>query len=483
MDKYLKIIYDDYYNLKRTLDFACDRDVIQFVYFLSKYNINGSNIENIVKAYKKEKSKEYKDFIEKINSDSYFSARETLHFTYPLNETFKRLDVLFEMIGDKKWNEIFGYSYEFLYTFVTVVICRIVLFHNLNEIEPNEGYANSDAKECYFTKDELNKYLQNSSGEIDLVLNDLSVNFSELSNVKDVYKIIAFNEHYYLFFIWDFLYNLFNIYSIKIKSVLGNDEFNKKRGKAFETVCYNNLNQCFNYGKIYKGLEYDYKSGNHEIDILMELNKVVVIFECKSGAFDSLEFENDSELYSAFVKVYGNGYKTINDLNDYILEGNNTFRDKDKNNIEIDIKNKSVVYVNLSLYNIEFIQTSIQKIKSARMKKVDVYPICWNYIDFLTLTKVAIVDYELFEEYLKKRFNIINNYKNLTLDYDEVDAFGLLTDPSQKHFVDNILLSESTSNSNIDMNFMISNGIYREEFNSGLDRKYLLGFINENTGD
>lgn len=71
----------------------------------------------------------------------------------------------------------------------------------------------------------------------------------------------------------------------------------------------------------------------------------------------------------------------------------------------------------------------------------------------------------------------------MTLDYDEVDAFGLLTDPSQKHFVDNILLSESTSNSNIDMNFMISNGIYREEFNSGLDRKYLLGFINENTGD
>ena len=117
------------------------------------------------------------------------------------------------------------------------------------------------------------------------------------------------------------------------------------------------------------------------------------------------------------------------------------------------------------------------------MKKVDVYPICWNYIDFLTLTKVAIVDYALFEEYLKKRFNIINNYKNLTLDYDEVDAFGLLTDPSQKHFVDNILLSESTSNSNIDMNFMISNGIYREEFNSGLDRKYLLGFIHENTGD
>lgn len=483
MDKYLKIIYDDYYNLKRTLDFACDRDVIQFVYFLSKYNVNGSNKENIVKDYKKEKSKEYKVFIENINSDSYFSARESLHFTYPLNETFRRLDVLFEMIGDKKWKEIFGYSYKFLYAFVTVVICRIVLFHNLNEIDPNEEYANSDAKECYFTKSELNKYLLDSSDEIDLVLNDLSVNFSELSNVKDVYKIISFNDHYYLFFIWDFLYNLFNIYSIKIKSALGNDEFNKKRGKAFETVCYNNLNQCFKYGKIYKGLEYDYKSGNHEIDILMELNEVIVIFECKSGAFDSLEFENDGELYSAFVKVYGNGYKTINDLNEYILGGNNTFRDKDKNNVEIDIKNKTVVYVNLSLYNIEFIQTSIQKIKSERMKKVDVYPICWNYIDFLTLTKVAIVDYMLFEEYLKKRFNIINNYKNLTLDYDEVDAFGLLTDPSQKYYVDNILLSESTSNSNIDMNFMISNGIYREEFNSGFDREYLLGFIHKNTGD
>ena len=39
LEKYLKIIYDDYYNLKRTVDLMCDRDVIDFVYFLSKYKI------------------------------------------------------------------------------------------------------------------------------------------------------------------------------------------------------------------------------------------------------------------------------------------------------------------------------------------------------------------------------------------------------------------------------------------------------------
>lgn len=477
MDELLKIIYDDYYNIQRTLDLQCDQDVIKLVYFLSKCKDIPRNINDLVKLYKKEKSKDYIAFLEKMKGDSYFSARETLHFTYPMNETLKRLDILYQIIGEKEWIEIFGYSYEFLHIFIRVILCRITLFHNLNELEPSSEYKKSRTKECYFTKEELYEYMPNYTKEIDLILKDISIDFFSIANVKDVYKILCYNEHYYLFFIWDFLYNLFNVYTIKIKNKLGHDEFNKRRGRSFEIVCYNNLKECFKYGKIYRGLVYDYKSGNHEVDILIELDTVVVVFECKSGAFDSTEFDSDNELYENFVKVYGRGYKTINDLNNYILDGNSKFRDKDKNTINIDVKNKQVIYINLSLYNIEFIQTNIQKIKSDKMRRVNIYTICWNYIDFLSLTKLAKANYKKFEEYFKLRFSIINDYKNLTLDYDEVDVFGFLMDPANQYFIENILLTKDTKKSDVNINFTISNGVYRKELNSELDKKFLLDFL------
>ena len=108
---------------------------------------------------------------------------------------------------------------------------------------------------------------------------------------------------------------------------------------------------------------------------------------------------------------------------EYLKKGNNVFRTKSGEKINLDSNNKKVIYVNLSLYNIEFLQTNIQKIKSKKIRKVLIYPICWNYIDFLTLSQVACVNYGLFEDYFIKRFNIINNNKNLTFDYDEVNAF------------------------------------------------------------
>ena len=33
LEKYLKTIYDKYYNLIKDTEFMCDRDIIEFVYF------------------------------------------------------------------------------------------------------------------------------------------------------------------------------------------------------------------------------------------------------------------------------------------------------------------------------------------------------------------------------------------------------------------------------------------------------------------
>lgn len=48
LEKYLKIIYDDYYNLNRTIDLACDMDVIEFVYYLSKCRFENKTLKELI---------------------------------------------------------------------------------------------------------------------------------------------------------------------------------------------------------------------------------------------------------------------------------------------------------------------------------------------------------------------------------------------------------------------------------------------------
>ena len=51
LEKYLKIIYDKYYNLNKDTDFMCSRDIIEFVYFLSKYQIENKTFKDLVSEY------------------------------------------------------------------------------------------------------------------------------------------------------------------------------------------------------------------------------------------------------------------------------------------------------------------------------------------------------------------------------------------------------------------------------------------------
>lgn len=485
LENYIQIIYNDYFGLNIENEFYTDKDDIKFIQFLSKYDIKDETFEQVKKKYLDKNSMELLERVKSEEFEEFFAEKNTLHFTYPFLETFKRIEVLYETIGEKKWREIFGYDYEDLYEVITMIIIRIVYFYNnyatmsdeneKKEYEKNIRYATTP----YFTKEEINSYFNNSE-EIDRILSDISIDFNQQKNINDACSILVVNEHYYLIFIWDFLYNLYDIYLNKIKTKINIDEFNRKRGKVFENICYKTLKENFPKYEVYKSLEYDYNNGNHEIDILLKLEKTIIVFECKSGAYDTYKSLEDGKIYSNFKKTYGRGYKTINDLNNYIKSGKTSFRTKDGEIIDFDFKNNCVVYVNLSLYNIELLQTNIQKIDESKITPVDVYPICWNFIDFLSLTKVACVDYELFANYFIKRFNMLNKCKNLTFDYDEIDVFGFLTDPSKQEFYNNMLLPLLEKGSQIDMNFMISNGVYREEFNRGLNEHYLREFMEEN---
>ena len=77
--------------------------------------------------FKNERHKDIDEMIKDSLDDSFFSARSTLHFTYPLGETLKRHDVLYEMTGEDLWKKIFGYNYEMLHAVITFILCRIIM--------------------------------------------------------------------------------------------------------------------------------------------------------------------------------------------------------------------------------------------------------------------------------------------------------------------------------------------------------------------
>lgn len=81
-------------------------------------------------------------------------------------------------------------------------------------------------------------------------------------------------------------------------------------------------------------------------------------------------------------------------------------------------------------------------------------------------------------EYLHKRFEILNKNKNLKLDVDEIDAFGFLTDNNN----DRVYKMLINDNHNIDTEFMINNGIYREQVNNFFNSKFIEKFL-KRTGE
>ena len=333
------------------------------------------------------------------------------------------------------------------------------------------------SKKCYFTRKEFYSFFQDKK-EIDNILSFITVDIKKQSKKTDSTKLIHYNNKYYLFFIWDFLYNLFDeIEYVIIKQFDNTDEYYTKKGKEFEKLCYDKLIESYPKSKVYNNIEYYYKEGNHEIDLVLELPNSYLIFECKSSEFNINKIETNKLLYEKLKKSFGRGFKTINDLNEYIIEGNNEFYyNKGRKKICFDFENHDVYFVNLSLYNIEYLQTQIQKISSDKLRPVNIYPICWNYMDFGSIIKLSPINIMLFERYLERRTKLLNKKKKLTFDIDELDVFGFLTQPMYDHVYEMFI----NSNPNVDENFIISNGAYRRDFNQMFDSKYINEYLEKN---
>lgn len=476
MDFILDDLYYDYYNLNRKIGFITDSDFIKLVYYLRNINLEKENSDSILEKYKTDSSKRFAQHVEDTREEDYYVEKEVLHITYPFEETLNRLEVLFETVGKNKWQKIFGFDYETIYNLITFIIIRIVSYncYYVSDEETKKEYIKSFpySLNCYLTVEELYNYFPEHREFIDNILNLISIDISTQKKVTDATKLIKYQDRYYLYFIWDFIYNLYDILEQRIiDCVSDKSKYYEKRGKAFEQLCYKKLKDKFPENNILKNVKYNTEDGNHEIDMIIELDKSYIIFECKSGYFNIHDTEDNRDLYNKFRKTFGNGYKTVNDINNYIKNGNNKFYYKNsKEKFEFGFKNKKIYYINISLYNIEYLQTAVQKIDDKFISPVDVYPICWNFIDYLSIIKLIPWNISLFEIYLDRRSTLLNKRKNLTFDVDEIDVFGFLTDPQYFETYEMLL---NYSNNNIDERFSISNGIYREELNRMFNEKFI----------
>ena len=109
--------------------------------------------------------------------------------------------------------------------------------------------------------------------------------------------------------------------------------------------------------------------------------------------------------------------------------------------------------------------TSIHFFDKESKDSISVFPITINVIDLHSIILLSNINKELFEIYAKERFFSINNIKKFKIDYDEIDAFGYVTDNSLNNGY-KLMKKLANVNPNVEQHIMINNSAYRKEVNS-----------------
>jgi hypothetical protein len=349
---------------------------------------------------------------------------------------------------------------------IKAIIKRIITYNNL--VLDNKGKEYN----FYLTKDEIYTYLTIPTTEIDQIIEFVSIDLNNINDKRDCFNLIKFNnDNYTLIFIWDFLYYLYDKIETKIKENSNEKQLSiyyNNRGKIFEKQCTQEIQLAFKNKGIYKNVYYINEKGKNELDIILIIDNKIIVFECKTTNFDIYKTNNNEEEYQ-IISALGKGYKTINNFDQYIKNKDTIELLDNGKKIELNLKNKEIIYVCISLNNIEFVQTSIQKLDGKVLKKVNKYPIILNYLDLSSILDLASLNPDPILEYFRERFYTINELKMLSIDIDEIDVLGFLTD-EQNARVYNMIKDNSSF---VDTNLMITNGAYRNQVNKFLNEKFI----------
>lgn len=473
-EEFLYKIYCDYYDIGKPQNFKLNTDV-EYIQLLASYKeIKDKTLKKTIKNFKDLFSKKLRDSIlNSKNKDYYFVDKNIVHITYPLEKTINRLYFIYNSIGKKEWNKIFNFDFENMISLIKAIIKRIITYNNLVLDNKGEEYN------FYLTKDEIYTYLTIPTTEIETIIEFISIDLNNINDERDCFNLIKFdNDSYTLIFIWDFLYYLYDKIETKIKENSNEKQLSiyyNNRGKIFEKQCTQEIKFAFKNKEIYKNVYYINEKGKNELDILLIIDNKIIVFECKTTNFDIYKTNNNEELEYQIISALGKGYKTINNFDQY-LKNKDTIELLDNGKkIQLNLKNKEIIYVCISLNNIEFVQTSIQKLDGTVLKKVNKYPIILNYLDLSSILDLASLNPDPILKYFGERFYTINELKMLSIDIDEIDVLGFLTD-EQNARVYNMI---KDNYSFVDTNLMITNGAYRNQVNKFLNDIFIYNLYEE----
>lgn len=473
-EEFLYKIYCDYYDIGKPQNFKLNTDV-EYIQLLASYKeIKDKTLKKTIKNFKDLFSKKLRDSIlNSKNKDYYFVDKNIVHITYPLEKTINRLYFIYNSIGKKEWNKIFNFDFENMISLIKAIIKRIITYNNLVLDNKGEEYN------FYLTKDEIYTYLTIPTTEIETIIEFISIDLNNINDERDCFNLIKFdNDSYTLIFIWDFLYYLYDKIETKIKENSNEKQLSiyyNNRGKIFEKQCTQEIKFAFKNKEIYKNVYYINEKGKNELDIILIIDNKIIVFECKTTNFDIYKTNNNEELEYQIISALGKGYKTINNFDQY-LKNKDTIELLDNGKkIQLNLKNKEIIYVCISLNNIEFVQTSIQKLDGTVLKKVNKYPIILNYLDLSSILDLASLNPDPILKYFGERFYTINELKMLSIDIDEIDVLGFLTD-EQNARVYNMI---KDNYSFVDTNLMITNGAYRNQVNKFLNDIFIYNLYEE----
>jgi hypothetical protein len=505
MDKIeiINAIYHEYFLndlvASESFDFTLDADRIYVIRNINKFD-NLSKQEIIENVRNR--------FLSFINSDDpNVVDKQTLHITHPLYISIQRCLILFETI--KKISDIdLKMDFEEFTTITHMIIFRVLLYNTYamysitNEIE---HYYNSfkcifgkEKISNWFTAEEIHSLNKNISiAKINNYLDLFSIDISSINSVLDPFKIIknSKSNEYTLIFLHDFTYNLYQMLEDIILSKFNkNDqkisEYGNIRGTMFEKYIVLLLNDSISKKNIYTNYYYrDIDGNDSELDVLVEFDNLLLNIECKSSRFDPMLANNPGILDDRFIKAYKRSYESI-DRFQRTIEGKQiiTLRKEGSKKL-LDIRNKKVVSVHATAYDMRYISTEIQRNIITSLPKYKYFPININCIDLqcmLLEIRFGGKGDKNFQKYLMNRFEMINSQKNLKFDVDEIDVYGYFIDENESNIKTLNILKEY-ANIDIQIDLMISNGIYREKINKELSEMFfenrIIDFTEETISD
>lgn len=428
--------------------------------------------------------------IEQFKEDSFSIEKAVNSISYPFLLSIDRLKILDESITYEQAKNIFGMSISDIYNITALIIIRVLVYNDYlykRKMTSNDRiiFFGTVKPTCWFSAQEINLLnkdieLQNIKKYLEL----FSVDLDDISTMEDTKRIIKYEDNYVLMYLKEFCTYIFNyceqliIKYFRDPKINDLDIYYKKRGKAFEEYVKNILKIL--YDDVITNAKYiDDKSRKMEVDNLIIKDDIFINFECKSAGFNIYDSHNDKETLKNLRKSFGRGYFSIDTFHKTL--------EKNKGIIELeietgkqkfDLKDKEIISFNVTLYPVEFLSTSIHYFDQESSNSISTFPITINVIDLYSIVLLSTLNKDIFEFYAKERFFSINNMGKFKIDYDEIDAFGYVTDITLNNGY-GMMKKLTNQNHNVEQQIMINNCAYRKEVNERLASYGIYVLVNE----